>query len=76
MDYSISEPSMGRWPDLSQANVGDTLYYCYRCPYQNNVTQEGTGPSCCKQCGKISLHVWKVEAGEKERQVEWYGTRP
>lgn len=58
---------MGRWPDLSNAAEGDSIYYCYECTYQNNVTQNGTGPSFCRHCRK-DLRVWKVEPGEKDKQ--------
>lgn len=69
--------SLPHWPDLADAAVGDLIFYCYDCTYQNNVTRNGTGPAYCPSCktpgglwnsGRKGLRVWKVEAGEKERQ--------
>jgi len=70
------------WPDLSQANVGDQIFYCYHCTYQNNVTQNGTGSSMCPCCkkpggfwnsGREGLRIWLVEPGEKEKQQQVLG---
>jgi rubrerythrin len=69
---TIEQP-MKEWPDLTEAKLGDVLYYCRKCTYQNNTTQEGTAPSRCPS-HRTDVSIWKVEQGDKERQVEWFKT--
>ena len=69
MNTSLHTP-LDKWPNLSHAEVGDTIVYCPACPEQWNAGQNRTvgGPGTCSQC-KTSMRFWKVMPGEKERQL-------
>lgn len=56
-----------KWPDLSEAVVGDIIYYCFDGHGQYNLSQRGIGPAICDVCGN-GYRYWKVEPGEKQKQ--------
>ena len=70
MNTYLHDPS-DKWPDLTHAEVGDTIVYCPRCPEQYTYQYLGGrsgGPGTCVKC-KNSMRFWKVMPGEKERQL-------